>query len=112
VPAEGDLLPLLMQHLAGGYAVKVARKLFDAGVQRVADAEALDEFNISQIVGSQCKVGTLKALREGGWMSPRERTAGRSMPALPPSGVKQRTLFNTIGKEEEHGHQRRAKGAS
>jgi hypothetical protein len=101
-----------MQHLAGGYAVQVAAKLYQAGVHRVADAEALDEFNISQIVGSQCKVGTLKALREGGWMPPRERTAGRSMPALPAPGVKQRTLFNTIGKEEEHGHQRRAKGAS
>ena len=111
-PAEGDLLPLLMQHLAGGHAVQVAGKLYQAGVQRVADAEALDEFNIGQIVGSNCKVGTLKALRAGGWISPKERTAGRSTPASPPSGVKQRTLFNTIGKEEEHGHQRRTKGAA
>lgn len=110
VPAEGDLLPLLMKHLAGGHAVQVARKLYDAGVSRAADADALDEFNIGQIVGSGCKVGTLKALRDGGWLPPKERSARPVLPVLPagcPPGVKPRTLFSRIGKEESDAQQPR-----
>ena len=116
VPAEGDLLPLLSRHLQIGYAAQAARSLHGAGICTVADAAPMDEWDIGQVVGAKYKAGTVKALREGGWLPPKERNARpATLPALPDaaqSTVKKRTLFNTIGKEEEHGHQRRTKGAS
>ena len=102
VPAEGDLLPLLTSQLQMGQAAAVGRLLHTAGIYTVADAAPMDEWEIGRIVGTNHKVGTIKALRAGGWLPPKERS---TRPALPtdtagPSGVKKRTLFAQIGKED------------
>jgi hypothetical protein len=42
--------------------------------------EALDEFDLGRIVGSQHKGRVIAAFRRAGWLPPKER---RSIPALP-----------------------------
>ncbi len=103
VPAEGDLLPLLTSQLQMGQAAAVGRLLHAAGIHTVADAAPMDEWEIGQIVGSNCKVGTLKALREGGWLPPKERAGRPPIAALPPQmeQPKKRTLFESISTQRE-----------
>jgi len=70
------MLPLLVNaglNLAA--ASGVVRKLADASVLRPRDADPLDEWDIGRIVGSDRKAPTIKALRAGGWMPPKERAS-------------------------------------
>lgn len=71
---DTEMVALLMgAGLNLGAASGVARKLADASVLELRDADPLDEFDVGRIVGSDRKAPTIKALRAGGWMPPKER---------------------------------------
>jgi hypothetical protein len=69
-----ELLPLLVNAgLNLGAASGVINALRIASVLTVDDAVSLDEFDVGRIVGSSRKAPTIKALRAGGWLPPKER---------------------------------------
>ena len=65
-----------------GAASGVARKLAEASVLVPRDADPLDEFDLGRIVGSDRKAATIKALRAGGWLPPKERAEVPDIPSV------------------------------
>jgi hypothetical protein len=81
--ASSEMLPLLMAAgLNLGAASGVCRKLAEASVLVPRDADPLDEFDLGRIVGSDRKAATIKALRAGGWLPPKERAEVPDIPSV------------------------------
>ena len=84
-PQESPLLALLASSgMPMGQAASVARKLLEVGITSPGcpEMEALDEFDLGRIVGTQ-KGRVIAALRKAGWLPPKERRQ-QGIPALPP----------------------------